>query len=140
MSQQIAPIRLDLGFSTTIALYLVLIHLLTVCVIVFLDLGHWPTGALLLAVIWSLQHGFCRHILFCGDAVTGILLRPNDDWLLTTRRDNSRPATLLPGALVHPWLSILVFRLEGGTRRAVVLTADGVASTPFRRLRVRLRH
>ena len=46
---------------------------------------------------------------------------------------------VLPGACVHPWLT--VFRLENGSRRplTVVVTVDSLEAADFRRLRVFLR-
>jgi len=57
-------------------------------------------------------------------------------WLLYA--DGGRvPAELLPGALVHPWLTVLTLRARG-RRCRVVLLPDTIAAEDFRRLRARL--
>ncbi len=64
---------------------------------------------------------------------------PGDAWELVDGAAEARAARLLPGTLVHPWFTVLAFRVAGEWRpRGVVLTPDNVAARPFRRLRVRL--
>ncbi|MDR2189138.1 MAG: hypothetical protein LBE62_14025 [Azonexus sp.] len=53
--------------------------------------------------------------------------------------DDFAPATLLPGASVHPWLTILRLELANGQRRALLVTAGTMPPDQFRRLRVFLR-
>lgn len=48
-------------------------------------------------------------------------------------------AELLPGAIVHPWLSVIRLQTEDGCRYTVVLAVDSLAAEDFRRLRVFLR-
>ena len=46
---------------------------------------------------------------------------------------------LLPGATVHPWLTVFQVELADGRRRAVLATVDNLPAVDFRRLRVFLR-
>ncbi|RIX46106.1 MAG: hypothetical protein D3M94_10345 [Rhodocyclales bacterium GT-UBC] len=46
---------------------------------------------------------------------------------------------LLPNATVHPWMSVLHFRLSSGEIRSLVLVVGKVRGLDFRRLRVFLR-
>lgn len=48
-------------------------------------------------------------------------------------------AELLPGATVHPWLTVFRTKLADGQRLAVVVAVDSMAAEDFRRLRVFLR-
>lgn len=64
---------------------------------------------------------------------------PGNAWEVVNGVAEVRAARLLPGTLVHPWFTVLAFRVAGQWRpRGVVLTPDNVAARPFRRLRVRL--
>lgn len=49
------------------------------------------------------------------------------------------PATTLPGATVHPWLTVLRLELADGRRCALLVTAGTTSPDEFRRLRVFLR-
>lgn len=64
---------------------------------------------------------------------------PGGAWEVVNGNAGAREARLLPGALVHPWLTVLAFKVAGETRpRGVVLTPDNAPGQAFRRLRVRL--
>jgi len=49
------------------------------------------------------------------------------------------PAQLLPGAAVHPWLTVLRLRNAAGRVCVLCLTVDSLKKEDFRRLRVFLR-
>ena len=71
-------------------------------------------------------------------------------WALRLERDGSFAlagrgdsdfiaASCLPGATVHPWLTVFRLQTEQGRRYSVVLVPDSLAAADFRRLRVFLR-
>ena len=46
---------------------------------------------------------------------------------------------LLPGATVHPWLTIIRLKADSGPRHTLIVTVDSLNRRDFRRLRVFLR-
>lgn len=46
---------------------------------------------------------------------------------------------LLPGATVHPWLTVVRFRTPNGQKCALIAAADSMKTDDFRRLRIFLR-
>ncbi|MDZ7750250.1 MAG: protein YgfX [Gammaproteobacteria bacterium] len=64
---------------------------------------------------------------------------PGGGWEVVNGAGEAATARLLPGGLVHPWVTVLAFRVAGEWRpRGVVLTPDNTPARAFRRLRVRL--
>lgn len=53
--------------------------------------------------------------------------------------DEFLPATLLPGATVHRWLSLIRLKTEAGRVLTLIATVDSLEKEDFRRLRVFLR-
>jgi len=49
------------------------------------------------------------------------------------------PLQALPGAIVHPWLTVVHFRDEDARRYVVIATVDSMRPDDFRRFRVFLR-
>jgi murein endopeptidase len=85
-------------------------------------------------------HGIRLHALrSTGRALVQAVWEDNGSWLLRDRAGDQQRAALLPGALVHPRLCVLGFRLEQGGRRHLLLAADALAAEDARRLRVRLK-
>ena len=54
-------------------------------------------------------------------------------------QDQFRPVGVLPGATVHPWLTVLRLQEEQGKRYVLLLCGDMLTADDFRRLRVFLR-
>ena len=48
-------------------------------------------------------------------------------------------ARLLPGASVHPWLTIIRLEMEGGQQSTLIAAVDSLKGDDFRRLRMFLR-
>ena len=69
-----------------------------------------------------------------------VLLRSNDEWVVSTQGEPGVPARLHDGAFVTPWLTILRFTTIDGHRVSATITSDNCDPTSFRRLRVRLSH
>ncbi|MCH2218989.1 MAG: hypothetical protein MK097_01480 [Dechloromonas sp.] len=53
--------------------------------------------------------------------------------------DVLEPLQMLPGAIVHPWLTVVRLQDFRGCRRVVVATVDSMASSDFRQFRIFLR-
>lgn len=82
--------------------------------------------------IWSWRH--------CHPAVAAIRLgREGQLTVAVELRGEFVAAELLPGATVHPWLSVIRLQTEDARRYTVVIAADSLAAEDFRRLRVFLR-
>jgi len=81
-----------------------------------------------------------RHLLFMGASIVALTLKSDGTFLLRLADSEVEKGELLPGAFVHPQLTVLVFRLlQKKRRRVLLLTPDNVDPEAFRRLRVRLR-
>lgn len=48
-------------------------------------------------------------------------------------------AELMPGAIVHPWLTVVRLKTDGGRMCTLIATVDNLEREDFRRLRVFLR-
>ena len=75
-------------------------------------------------------------------APIGLRLRMDRDGRLSLQNDLSSdffPVTLLSGAVVHPWLTVIRLRSDAGRIFALVAVADSLEVEDFRHLRVFLR-
>jgi hypothetical protein len=101
----------------------------------------WPRStlvqAVMLAAIWILA-ALAWHRL--SPRVTAIRLEVDGGFSMQRVDGESfAAATLLPGATVHPWLTVI--RLHGGDVRfsTVIAAVDSLSKEDFRRLRIFLR-
>ncbi len=86
-------------------------------------------AAVLLAWLWRYRQPGCSAIrLEASGAIS--LLRGEGAFVATQ---------LLPGATVHPWLTVLRLQGADGHTRVLCLTVDSLKKEDFRRLRVFLR-
>ncbi|MDD2743872.1 MAG: hypothetical protein PHV02_16525 [Rhodocyclaceae bacterium] len=67
------------------------------------------------------------------------LEQSGDISLCRTPDDEFLAAELLPGATVHPWLTVLRLKTDSEAAQALMLTVDSLKAADFRRLRVFLR-
>jgi hypothetical protein len=133
----VAPLSLELLPSRRFAACIVLAYGGAAAIAWTLPLPPW--AALLLSGAVAAEGGrvFRLRILMAGGAaVTGLLWRADGAWLVRTRDGREREARLLPGAYVHPLLTVL--RLAAERPVSVVLFPDSLECDAFRRLRVRL--
>lgn len=106
--------------------------------------------AMVMALPWSIgaQAGVCLFVLF----VASIALRQLGPTLSEIRLDESGgiqivlvgknepvAATLLPGATVHPWLTVARLKTDDGRVVLLAVAVDSLKPADFRRLRVFLR-
>jgi len=67
------------------------------------------------------------------------LEQSGDISLCRTHGDQFHVAELLPGATVHPWLTVLRLKTDSEAAQTLMLTVDSLKAADFRRLRVFLR-
>lgn len=132
------PLRLRLGPSRRLAIVLALGHLGGMVAALIPPWPWWAVATLSVVVggAWFKAH---RRLVGGRDgAIAELRLQANDSFEVTV--DGKTVAAVLHGAeVVQPWLTVLVFRLADGRRRAAVLLPDNVEPQAFRRLRARLR-
>ncbi len=109
-------------------------------VILPLDLPGWIKFLLEIIVSADWVRAFRWHVQHQGDAITGFILQPEGEWIVTTAKRGDSRGRLAQDSVVLSWLTVLVFRLEDGRRCAAVVLPDNVDREGFRRLRVRLRY
>lgn len=85
--------------------------------------------AVLFAWLWRYRQPCCPAIRL---EASGVISLPTGD-------GDFVPAQLLPGATVHPWLTVLRLRSTAGRVCTLCLTVDNLKREDFRRLRVFLR-
>lgn len=59
--------------------------------------------------------------------------------ILRTESPEFAPTEILPGATVHPWLTVLRLKVAGKSPIALIVTVDSLKAVDFRRLRLFLR-
>jgi hypothetical protein len=139
MSGFLVTIRLRPGVSKALAAALSAAHIGALGVVPVISAPQWLKIALIPAVLLSLLWSLRWHVWHRGDAITEAILEPSGAWWVTTAAGAAVSATLRPGSLVQPFLTVLVFKLGDGRRRSLVLLADNCDPEAFRLLRVRLR-
>lgn len=99
--------------------------------------GPMPMRISLLLLVWMVAALAWRKM-----APIGLRLRMERDGRLSIERDAQNgfmPASLLAGAVVHPWLTVARLRDDGGQTIALVVVRDSLEADDFRRLRMFLR-
>lgn len=130
------PITIGLHRSRFVAAFVVCSGLLGSLLVLLFPCAALAQGALLLA-IWSSAFLAWRQ---CSPKLSAIRLeRDGRLSVLHAAACEFTAAEPLPGATVHPWLTVL--RLKTGEGRIVplILSGDSLAVDDFRRLRVFLR-
>lgn len=69
-------------------------------------------------------------MMFMGDGSIRVADTPGAEF---------RPVRILPGGIVHPWLTTLRYREEAGRTVQVIVAVDSIGDDDFRRLRILLR-
>ena len=93
--------------------------------------------AMLLLAVW----GFALQAWHRSSPIFSAI-RLASDGLISVRclgDDEFSVVELLPGATVHPWLTVLRLKTEENRILPLILTTDSLAADDFRRLRVFLR-
>ena len=129
------PITIGLNRSSWQAAVLLALELLASLAVLFFQRPLLLQMVLLLA-IWVIALLAWRRL-----APPVAALRLEVDGTIQTSADGQSylPASLLPEATVHPWLTVLRLELADGRRHALLVTKDSLNPDDFRRLRVFLR-
>ena len=134
-----APFRLERRHSRYLLSALLAVHGIALLVLMPLPLVWWIKVPIGLAVMAQGIVSWRRQLAFSSvSAAQGLVWTGGSSWELFNRDGARRPARLLPGTYVHPWLVILRFMTEDGQRSAVVLPCDSLDPDSHRRLRVQL--
>lgn len=140
MTNQFAlPIFILIKPSPWLTSGIVTIHLGAALALCAADL-YWQTKCLVMFVVAAcFTHTLLIHVLQKhAEASVQLLLTTDAEWWLTCVNGLTFSVKLVPGAFVHPLLTVLSFQAEK-RRHIVILTPDIVDADMFRRLRVRLR-
>jgi toxin CptA len=129
------PITIGLRRSRFPVAVLLILALLASLTILFFP-RPWPLRAALLLAIWGIAAWAWRRLAL---PLTALRLETDGSLQAASDGQNFLPATLLPGATVHPWLTVLRLELADGRRCTLLLTAGTTSPDHFRRLRVFLR-
>ena len=129
------PIIIGLRRSRLQQDFLAAVLLLASFCALFFPQAHAIRAALLLAA-WGIAAWAWRRL---APPLSAIRLEADGSIWANPHQQEFLPATILPGATVHPWLTVLRFELPDGKRRALLVTADTATPDDFRRLRVFLR-
>ena len=101
----------------------------------------FPGESLIQAGVLSLTCLFAfwaiRQLTPC---ISAIRLEQNGDFSLRSISDDEfKVAQILPGATVHPWLTVVRFKCSERPVQTLIVTVDSLKAADFRRLRVFLR-
>lgn len=129
-----------LGWSRRLAYAVLAAYLLTVLAIALLDVAAgWRLGLALLAsasLIHVWRHDVARS---ARTAIVAISRDAHGRWVLDTRGGAPLRARPAPRSLVHPWLSLVVWRGEAGERLYLIVCPDALEAGAYRAVRVALR-
>lgn len=127
-------------FSKRLFLIMIFVALISVIVSLLLPISIILKILACLLIIVCLYHSLREHCWHLGRAIQSARLRKDNSWLLSIAGEDEVRAELLPGCLVQPWLTVLVFRLPNRRKVSLLLLKDNAERDSFRRLRVRLKH
>lgn len=101
----------------------------------------WPAAGLLTAALGGLLARAFRRDWAprAPGRVTGLVWRPSGVWMVRSGAGEWQDDCALESSLVHPLLTLLVFRCPDGRRRKALLLPDNARRETVRRLRARLR-
>lgn len=137
------PLSIDLKPSRMLAGAAVCLHGGALLMIPWLPVSGWLVALLMSVVVISSVHMLAGPTLRVrSKAIVAVQWRGDGSWRLRTRDGEEREARLLADSYVHPWLTVLNFRVSGcvyGRRCSLVLLPDSLEPERFRQLRVRLR-
>jgi hypothetical protein len=133
-------IRITPGYSRSLAIYLLTLHLSAFAVLLLLHLPLVLNTILSGAIVASLFHSWRRDLLHRGRAGIGYVRWSEEGgWLIRDGYGEKQLATLTPSSFLSPYLVLLRFTTDNSGKHRLVLPADAVDPDLMRRLRVLLR-
>jgi len=135
------PFRGALKGSLLLAIALIFIHGGALFWLFSFVLPLWVKFVVAPVIIGSALQQLRCHLLQKGKrAVTGLEWDGGDEWQLQMAQGQSISARLLGSSFVSPWLIVLNFKTATSRRLLpVIIMADTIDSTSFRRLTSKLR-
>ena len=139
-TQYAAPLRLELGPSRALAVWLTAAHLTPVLLLPALQFSSWLNLLLVSIVLYSLHDSWRRQVRRSHpDAVRRIIWKDAQHCQLTLTSGRRLDVGLARQAFILPWLVVLHFKTPQRRFRYLPVLPDMLAEDVFRRLRVRLR-
>lgn len=139
-STRYAPLRLDLKSSPRLAWMVCICHGGALSLLPSLPVPGLTGACLGAAVAAAGAVTLVRHVLLLdARAVRTVIWQGDTDWQLIERGGTRRTVRLAPDTCVHPWMTVLNFRLGRWRRRTVLVLPDRTDADTYRRLRVGLR-
>ena len=134
------PLRLNLRRSHYLALGALALHAGAVMVITPLILVWQVKTMLTLMIVSSLIYVLNTHVLLRSRHAVVQMEWQDEDWTLRTASGAEWRGQLLPSSYTHPNLIVLNFKLAKPAPRfrAIVILADSLDPTSYRRLRALL--
>jgi len=130
------PITIGLHRSRFIDTFILVVALLASLAILAFP-RHLAVQATLLLVVWGIV---LRALRQCSRMFSAIRLESDGRVSVISLGGNEfSVAELLPGATVHPWLTVLRLKTTENRILPLILAADSLEANDFRRLRVFLR-
>jgi hypothetical protein len=133
-------LRLELGPSRALAVWLIVVHATPLVLLPLLQLPHWLNLAIAAAVLCGLFAAWRRQV-WRGhpDAVRTVLWKEAGHCLLTLNSGQQQRVSLAAQAFILPWMVVLHFNTPQRRLRSLLVLSDMLDDETFRRLRVRLR-
>ena len=141
MSEKYATaLRLELGPSRAMAVWLILVHLTPLCLLPALQLPAWLNLLIIFSVLCSLLDGWRRQARRSHpDAVRTVIWRDAQHCQLILSSGQQLQVAVAAQAFILPWLLVLHFKTPRRRLRYLAVVPDMLDAAVFRRLRVRLR-
>ncbi len=136
-----SPLRLEIGVSIQLTIFLFILHSVSFILLFFLPL---PLFFLIASAVFIILSGIYT-ILFYGlkkmsSSIIGAVWADGDEWILFDKRGNEYNVVLDGNSFIHPWCSVLVFKQKKHIfSKNLILLSDNIDKNDFRRLRVRLK-
>lgn len=135
-----APLRLELGPSRSMAVWLIVVHLAPLLLLPALQLPLWVNLLILSTVSYSLIDGWRRQARRSHpDTVRTVIWKDAQSCQLTLTSGQQLEIALAAQAFILPWLVVLHFKTPKRRFRYLPVLPDMLDEDVFRRLRVRLR-
>ncbi|MDH5258045.1 MAG: hypothetical protein OEX07_08545 [Gammaproteobacteria bacterium] len=136
-----APLHLDVGSSRLLLILLFCLHGFSLVLLFLMPLNllllMMSTILILTSGVYSILYQAKKRL---PSSVTALIWDIVDDWYVLDKQGNKTAAVLDGNSFVHPWITILNFKLENHRfSRSVILLKDNINSNDARRLRVRLK-
>jgi len=126
------PLRLDIKSSRIYLTCIVIVVSVAILSLYLIEVDFWLKFLLVLIVSW-----FSVHTCLINNKSKTIIWKLDNQWKVFDKEVYQ--ASLLPGSIVFPWLTILNFKLDSGRSKSVMIFTDAISSEQFRQLRVRLK-